>query len=233
MNYTTEKTTPINHWAEDERPREKLLNIGARNLSNSELLAILLGSGNCDENAVQLSRRILTSADNNLRKLGQMRIEDLMAFKGIGEAKAITINAAVELGRRRKYVEAQKRKTITSSQDVYEYASSFLLDLPYEEFWILILNRGNNIIDKERISQGGVSGTLVDARIIFRTAILKLASSIILIHNHPSGQLRPSQEDITVTKKIKSAGKSLDIVVVDHLIFTDDGYYSFKDEGVL
>ncbi len=233
MTYTQNNLQPITSWAEDERPREKLVNLGPRNLSNSELLAILLGSGNRDENAVQLARRILAGANNNLRMLGKMTIENLQEYKGIGLAKAITITAAIELGRRRQFAEAEERLTIVTSRDVYEYASRFMRDLPYEEFWVIILNRANKIIGKKRISQGGVSGTVVDARIIFREAIQKLASSIILLHNHPSGQLRASQQDIKVTKKIHTAGKSLDIVVVDHIIFTDDGYYSFKDEGLL
>lgn len=232
-NYAQMKLMPISSWAEDERPREKLMNIGPRNLSNSELIAILLGSGNQEENAVQLAQRILHAASNNLRTLGQMTVDDLQKFKGIGEAKAIKLVAAVELGRRRQFAEAEERVSIGSSGDVYQYVSHFLRDLPYEEFWILILNRANKVIGKERISQGGVSGTVVDARIIFRMAIQKLASSIILVHNHPSGQLRPSQQDIYVTKKLATAGRSLDISVVDHLIFTDDGYYSFKDEGLM
>lgn len=233
MIYPENNLKPITAWAEDERPREKLLKIGARNLSNSELIAILLGSGNREENAVQLSRRILAGANNNLRLLGRKTIHELQEFKGIGLAKAITITAAIELGRRRQFAEAEKRTAITSSRDVYTYASQFLRDLPYEEFWILILNRANKVMDRERVSQGGVSGTVVDARIIFRTAIQRLASSIVLIHNHPSGQLRPSQQDIHITKKLVTAGKSLDISVIDHLIFTDDGYYSFKDEGLM
>jgi DNA repair protein RadC len=223
----------IKSWAEDDRPREKLIGKGRQVLSDAELIAILIGSGNRDETAVELSKKILASTGNNLNELGKLSISDLTKFKGIGEAKAISIVAALELGRRRRETETVKRDKITCSKDVFEIMKPIMLDLPHEEFWLLVLNRSNAVIKKELISRGGVAGTVVDTKIIFKTAIENLASSIIISHNHPSGNLKPSDADIKITKTIKDAGKIMDIPLFDHVIITDSGYYSFNDEGML
>lgn len=235
MEQTIEYVQPggIKAWAEEDRPREKLLEKGRHMLTEAELIAILIGSGSKNETAVELSKKILASVDNNLNELGKLSIPDLCKFKGIGEVKAISIVAALELGRRRKEAEHIKRKKITSSKSVYEFVRPFMTDLPHEEFWLLILNRANMIIRKELISRGGVAGTVVDAKIIFKTALNHYASSIIVCHNHPSGNLKPSSEDISITKKIMEAGKIVEISLLDHLIVTDNGYYSFADEGAL
>ncbi len=228
--------TPLNikSWAEDDRPREKMLRRGKQNLSDAELLAILIGSGSRNETAVGLSQRILKSVENNLNELGKVSLAELMRFKGIGEAKAISIAAALELGRRRQLSKHIDRTQILSSKDGYNCIAPILMDLNHEEFWIILLNRANKVISKERISAGGVSGTVVDAKIIFRKTLeVAPASSIILCHNHPSGNTRPSQADIDITKKLKKAGETLDILVLDHLIITENGYYSFADEGQL
>lgn len=223
----------ITHWAEEDRPREKLLLKGKMALSDAELIAILLGSGTVSVSAVELAKQILQSVDHNLNDLAKLSIKDLKKFKGIGEAKAITIVSALELGRRRKESEPTKRPRITSSQNVYEVMAPHLMDLPHEEFWVLMLNKANVVIKKEQVSMGGVSGTVADPKIIFNKAIESLASAIILIHNHPSGNLKPSQADIALTRKLKEGGKLLDIPVLDHLIFTDESYYSFADEGMM
>ncbi len=222
----------IKTWAIQDRPREKLLQTGQRNLSDAELLAIILGSGSKNETAVALAKRILHAVDNNLHVLGKSTLSDFQKFKGIGEVKAITIAAALELGRRRQYSIPEKKVKITSSDDAFRMMAPTLADLNHEEFWVLFLNRSNIVMKKERISIGGISGTVVDARIIFKKAMDLLASSIILIHNHPSGNLNPSKADITITKKLKEGGKLLDISVLDHLIVTDGGFYSFADEGI-
>jgi DNA repair protein RadC len=223
----------IKSWAEDDRPREKLIGKGRQILTDAELIAILIGSGNREDTAVELSKKILASVSNNLNELGKLSISDLSKFKGIGEAKAISIIAALELGRRRRETETVKRDKITCSKDVFDIMKPIMLDLPHEEFWLLILNRSNTVIKKELISRGGVSGTVVDTKIIFKSAIENLASSIIISHNHPSGNLKPSDADIKITKNIKDAGKIMDIPLFDHLIITDKGYYSFNDEGIL
>lgn len=223
----------IKSWAEDDRPREKLIGKGRQVLTDAELIAILIGSGNKEDTAVELSRKILASVNNNLNELGKLSISDLSKFKGIGEAKAISIIAALELGRRRRETETIKRDKITCSKDVFDIMKPIMLDLPHEEFWLLILNRSNTVIKKELISRGGVAGTVVDTKIIFKSAIENLASSIIISHNHPSGNLKPSDADIKITKSIKEAGKIMDIPLFDHLIITDKGYYSFNDEGIL
>ncbi len=231
MNYQ-KNTLSIKSWAEDDRPREKMLRRGKQNLSDVELLAILIGSGSREETAVGLSQRILKSVENNLNELGKGSLAELMRFKGIGEAKAITIAAALELGRRRQLSEHIDRTQILSSKDGYNCIAPILMDLGHEEFWIILLNRANKVIGKEQISSGGVSGTVVDAKIIFRKALeVAPASSIILCHNHPSGSLKPSQADIDITKKLKQAGETLDISVLDHLIIAENGYYSFADDG--
>ena len=223
----------IKSWAEDDRPREKLINKGRHTLSEAELIAILIGSGSREETAVELSRRILNSIGNNLNELGKLNLNDLMKFKGIGEAKAISIVAALELGRRRKESEAVKREKIITSYNVFEIFQPVFLDLPHEEFWMLMLNRSNTIVKKELVSRGGVTGTVVDARIIFKSAVENLASGVILCHNHPSGNLKPSDADIKLTKNLSEAGKVLEIPVLDHVIISENGYFSFADEGMM
>lgn len=224
--------TPINQWAEDDRPREKFLLKGKSSLSDSELLAILIGSGSRNESAVQLCQRILASSHNNLNLLGKLSIQQLMNFKGIGEAKAISIAAALELGRRRREEEVIELKKITSSKAVFDIMQPLKGELLHEEFWVLFLNNSNKVIYKTQISKGGITGTVVDIRIVFKLALEHNATSIILSHNHPSGKLQASEADIQVTKKIKEAGKNLDIQVLDHVIITEKCYYSFVDEGI-
>jgi DNA repair protein RadC len=223
----------IKSWAEEDRPREKLIGKGRQVLSEAELIAILIGSGSRNETAVELSRRILLAVGNNLNELGKLGVKELTKFKGIGEAKAISIVAAMELGRRRKETESIKREKVATSKDAYNAMKGRLADLPHEEFWLVMLNRANAIVKKELISRGGVSGTVVDTRIIFKMAIEHYASSIIICHNHPSGNVKPSDADIRITKNIKEAGKIMEIPLVDHLIITEQGYYSFTDEGLI
>jgi len=223
----------IKAWAKEDRPREKFAKKGKQSLTNAELIAILIGSGNREESAVELSKGILNSVNNDLDQLGRLNVQNLVKFKGIGEAKAITIAAALELGRRRKTTKTSEKEVIDCSQKAFEVISDNLLDLEHEEFWIILLNRSNNVIDKINISKGGVSGTVADAKLIFRAAIEKLASSIILCHNHPSGRLQASKEDINLTKKLTEAGKHLDISIVDHLIVGNNNYFSFSDETIL
>lgn len=223
----------IKAWAEEDRPREKLMEKGRHVLTEAELIAILIGSGSKDETAVELSKRILASVGNNLNDLGKLGVGELVKFKGIGEAKAISVMAAMELGRRRKETEVVKRDKISISKDVYDIMKPILLDLPHEEFWLLILNRANLVIKKELISRGGVSGTVVDTKIIFKVAVENYACSIIICHNHPSGNLKPSEADIRITKNIKDAGKLMEIPLLDHLIITENGFYSFTDEGMM
>ncbi|MCU0339456.1 MAG: DNA repair protein RadC [Spirosomaceae bacterium] len=220
-------------WAEEDRPREKLLLKGRSALTDAELIAILIGSGTVDLTAVDLAKIILQKAGNNLNELAKLSIKDLMKIKGIGEAKAISIAAALELGRRRKSEEPVKKPRITCSKDAYEQIRPYLQDLPHEEFWLLLLTRANDVIRPVQISQGGVSGTVADPKMIFKAAVEHLASAIILVHNHPSGNLRPSEADRDLTRRLKEAGRLLEIPVLDHLIFTDAGFYSFADEGIL
>ncbi len=229
----TGKPLTIKEWALDDRPREKMLSKGVSALSNAELLAILLGSGTRNETAVDISQRILNAANNNLNELGRFGLTDFTKIKGIGEAKGVTIMAALELGRRRKGAEALNRKQITSSNDVVELFQPILGDLPHEEFWVLLLNRANRIIDQVRVSQGGVTGTVVDVRIIMKSAVNALASGIIICHNHPSGNTKPSDDDIKITQKLKQACTSFDISLLDHVIVTDQGFYSFADASIL
>jgi DNA repair protein RadC len=224
--------TPINQWAEDDRPREKLLLKGKSALSDSELLAILIGSGSRNESAVQLCQRILASVNNNLNLLGKLSIQQLTQFKGIGEAKAIAIIAALELGRRRRIEETNELDKITSSKAVFEIMQPIIGELAHEEFWVLYLNNSNKVIHKAQLSKGGITGTIVDSRIIFKTALEYNATSLILTHNHPSGKLLASEADKEVTKKLKLAGQQMDILVLDHIIITETGYYSFNDEGI-
>ena len=223
----------IKSWAEEDRPREKLSLKGKGTLSDAELIAILIGSGNKEDTAVELSKKILASINNDLNQLGKLTISDLMQFNGIGEAKAISIIAALELGRRRKDAISEKKPIINSSQKAYDNMSAILSDLPHEEFWAVYLNRRNELIKKVFISKGGVAGTIADTKIIFKHALELLASAIILFHNHPSGNLKPSQADIQLTKKLKETGNIMDVLVVDHIIVGEKNYFSFADEGIL
>lgn len=220
-------------WAEEDRPREKLMLKGRAALSDAELIAILIGSGTRELSAVDLSKMILHSVGNNLNELAKLSINDLMKFKGVGDAKAISIAAALELGRRRKESEVLKKAKISSSADAYDAIRPYLMDLSHEQFWVLLLNRANEVIRPFQVSIGGVAGTVADPKIIFKSAIEYLASAIILVHNHPSGNLTPSQADKDLTKRVKEAGRLLDTPILDHLIFGDNGYFSFADEGIL
>jgi len=221
----------IKAWAEEDRPREKLGAQGRRALSDAELIAILIGSGSRDESAVELSKRILHHYDNDLNRLGRASIAELSKFKGIGEAKAISIIAALELGRRRGEADSKPPETIDSSKLAWQVLRRHLVDLNHEEFWLLLLSRSCKLISKELISKGGLSGTIADPKIIFGIALQHQASNIILAHNHPSNNKKPSHEDINLTKRLIQAGNILDIKVMDHLIIADDGYYSMRDEG--
>lgn len=224
---------PITSWNEEDKPREKLQLKGKANLKDAELLAILIGSGTPKVTAVELCTEILKYVHNDLSQLGKLSIEDLTKFKGIGEAKAISIVAAMELGRRRQAENLNEIKQMQSSKDIYNVLLADLSDLNYEEFWVLYLNNRNKIIGKEKLSSGGLTGTVVDVRLLFKNALHRLATAIVLAHNHPSGNLKPSQADIALTNKIKEAGRLLDIQLLDHLIIADTGFYSFADEGVL
>lgn len=223
----------IKNWAVEDRPREKLVKKGVDSLSDAELLAILIGSGTRNITAVELSKSILASVDNNLNQLGKLSMKELERNKGIGRARALTIMAALELGRRRKFSDSVKKIKIASSKDAFDLFQPLLSDLPHEEFWILMLNRSNHVIEKSRISQGGLSGTVIDARIILKNAIDRLSSGLILCHNHPSGNTSPSEADRLITNKLKEAASLMDINLLDHIIIGDNRYYSFADEGVL
>lgn len=223
----------IKSWAQDDRPREKLLRKGRGSLSDAELLAILIGSGSRNETAVDLCKKILAKTGNSLNELGKLTLKQLIEFKGVGEAKALTIIAALELGRRRRSEEALEKKKITSSTSVYELMLPVIGDLPHEEFWVVYLNNSNKVIDKFQLSKGGITGTLVDVRLALKRALELGATSIILTHNHPSGNLSPSTADKQLTQKLKTAGESLDIKVLDHVIVTEKSYFSFADEGLL
>ena len=223
----------IKNWSEDDRPREKLLSKGKAALSDAELVAILIASGSKNESAVELSKRILASVANNLNALGKLSIKQLTEFKGIGEAKAISIAAAMELGRRRRGEEALEKKKITSSTSVFEMMQPIIGELQHEEFWIIYLNNSNKVIQKNQLSKGGITGTLVDVRLVLKNALEVGATGLILAHNHPSGTLKPSEADKQITKKLKIASESLDIKVLDHLIITENAYFSFADEALL
>lgn len=227
------KKLNIKEWAVADRPREKLFANGPRAMTDAELIAILIGSGNLNETAVELSRRILGSANHSIDELGRKSISDLMAFKGIGEAKAISIVAAMELGKRRKEADVFTKNQISGSKDAFDYFQPLLGDLPHEEFWVMVLDRANKIKDSYMISQGGISGTVIDVRMIMKPALEKLASSIIVCHNHPSGTLQASSADLKITNKICEAGKILEIPVLDHIIIGHNRYLSFADEGML
>lgn len=228
-----DKPLNIKDWSPEDRPREKLLLKGTSALSDAELIAILIGSGTAKLSAVELSKKILIAAQNNLHELARLSVKDLMKIKGIGEAKAITIVAALELGRRRKDKDTDDKPKITSSQDAFDQVRGVLADLPHEEFWLLLLNRANRVVKKKRISEGGVSGTVADPKIIFRLALEELASGIIVAHNHPSGNLTASKSDIDLTNKLKEAGKFLEVQLLDHLIIANQKYFSFADEGLI
>lgn len=223
----------IKEWDDADRPREKLLAKGRQALSEAELIAILIGSGNRDESAVDLSRRVLKSVENNLVELSRMSVNDLMKFKGIGEAKAISIVAALELGRRRRGAEVLNRKKISSSKDVFELLQLYMSDSAYEEFWVLFLSRSNSIIKHVKVSDGGVSGTVADPKRIFREAIESACSSMILCHNHPSGNIQASDADKQLTRKIVSGAAYFDIKVLDHIIIGGTSYFSFADSGIM
>lgn len=223
----------INHWAEEDRPREKMMMKGANTLSVAELLAILIGSGTKEDSAVSLMQKVLSQCNNNLNTLGKWNLNDFTSFKGLGPAKGITIMAALELGKRRAMQESIERTVIKESTDIYNIFHPILCDIPQEEFWILLLNQAAKVIDKVRISQGGIDQTTVDIRSIMREAILMRATQIAVVHNHPSGSLKPSKEDINITTKIKKACELLNIRLIDHVIVTDSYFYSFHDHGLI
>jgi DNA repair protein RadC len=231
MNYS--KNISIKDWANDDRPREKLLIKGKGALSDAELIAILIASGNRDESAVELSKRILQSLGNNLNGLAKLSVNDLIKFKGIGEAKAISIIASLELGRRRRTADVLEKDNIGGSKDAFQVLQLKLEDLPHEEFWIMLLNRANKVIDTKLVGRGGVSSAVVDSKVIFSFALESLASGIILAHNHPSGNLKPSNSDIRLTKKLVAAGEIMEVPILDHIIVGDNDYFSFADEGLI
>jgi DNA repair protein RadC len=226
-------TIKITDWAVEDRPREKLIQKGTNSLSDAELLGILISSGTKEKSAVDLGRELLVAANNNLNSLGKLTITDLKKIHGIGPARAVTIAAALELGRRRKLAETPEIPQIKCSKDVFNLLSPLLSDLPHEEFWILFLNRSNKVINRMKLSQGGISGTVTDVRMVMKKAIEYLASGIIVCHNHPSGNLNPSESDTRITQKIKEAGNIMDIQLLDHLIISEKDYYSFADNGLL
>lgn len=226
-------TTTIKTWAEEDRPREKMMLKGRGAMSDAELIAILLGSGTRELTAVELAREILSKSNYSLNELGAKSVQDFIKFKGIGEAKAITLCAAMELARRKVSVAEKNRYKIKCSNDAYKFLKADFLDLRHEEFYILLLNRANEVIGKEQISKGGISGTVADGKVIFNKALEMKSSGVILAHNHPSGQIKPSEKDIKLTKSFVSFGKFIDLVILDHLIITDENYYSFADNGMI
>lgn len=233
MENFNKPSTSIKNWAADDRPREKLLSKGAEVLSNSELIAILINNGSKDKSAVDLAKEVLRLGSDNLNELGKLTLKDFQQIKGIGEAKAITIAAALELGRRRQASATLDKTIVQSSKDIAQYLKAILKDFTYEVFAVLFLNRANKINHFEIISRGGITGTVADPRIILKKALEQDATSIVLSHNHPSGSLKPSRADKELTQKIKEAAKYLDIKVIDHIIVSEEGYYSFADEGLL
>lgn len=232
MSYNN-KAQPIKCWAEDDRPREKLMHLGRHALSNAELMAIIIGSGTRTMSAVSVSRQILTSVGQRLDGLSRASVEQLTQIDGIGMTKATKILAALELGKRLEAEDIKTTQKITSSRDIYRLMAPILSDLPHEEFHVIYLNRGNKVVKKVQISRGGISGTVADARLIFKPALELLASNIILCHNHPSGNIKPSESDIKLTNKLVQAGKLIDVAVLDHLIIGERQYYSFMDEGLM
>lgn len=227
------KHLTIKSLSEDDRPREKLATLGRQNLSDAELIAIILGSGNKKETAVQLAQRMLSENNNNINQIAKLGLAELKKYNGVGEAKAVNIAAAFELGRRRNDFETNQKVKITSSEVAFKMLQKRLSDLPHEEFWILILNRANQVVKEEYLSKGGISGTVVDVRLICKAAIENNASGIVIAHNHPSGQLIASEQDKNITKKLKEALKTFEIALLDHLIIGDQKYYSFADDGIL
>ena len=223
----------IKNWSESDRPREKLILKGKESLSDAELLAILIGSGSRNESAVSLCKRILKDNEQKINRLAKLDVKQLMTYKGIGEAKAISIVDALELGRRRRGEEVQELTKISSSTHVFELMQPILGDLQHEEFWVILLNNSNKIINKSALSKGGITGTLVDLRLLFKNALAFGAVSLILAHNHPSGTLKPSKADLEITKRIKNGAATLDLKLLDHLIITDKSYFSFADESLL
>ncbi len=223
----------IKFLAEDDRPREKFLMKGKNVLSDAELLAIIMGSGNRQESAVDLARRILNTVENNWHQLSKLSVKDLMKFNGVGEAKAISIASALEIGRRRAAQEVPERKKMTCSKDVFEFLKPYLGDLQTEEFWAVLVNQNNRILHFSQLTTGGISSSIVDVRILFKTALEHFATAVFVAHNHPSGNLKPSQEDIRITKQIAEGGNFLNIKLLDHLILNQTSYYSFADEGLL
>jgi DNA repair protein RadC len=233
MENVKKSSTSIKNWAVDDRPREKLFSKGAHSLSDSELLAILINNGNKENSAIELAKAVLKLGNNNLNELGKLSIKDIRGIKGIGPAKAITIAAALELGRRRQAAAALEKPLVTSSNDVAQYLRAVIKDYSYEVFAVLFLNKANKINHFEIISRGGITGTVADPRIILKKALEEDATSIVLCHNHPSGNLKPSKADEDITYKIKEASKYFDIKVIDHIIVSEEGYFSFADEGLL
>lgn len=233
METTSDKLNGIKQWAEADRPREKLVTKGRSVLSEAELIAILIGSGTKSLSAIDVAKNILASVNNDLNELAKLSVKGLMRFKGIGQAKAIAIVAALELGRRRKEAEVHEKPKVTTSQAAFEILKPHLWDLPHEEFWVIFLNRANQVVSLQQISSGGITGTVADVRMIFKAALEHLSSNIILAHNHPSGNRQPSQADIQLTKKMKEAGQLLDIAVLDHIIFAENKYFSFADEAIM
>jgi len=223
----------IKNWAPGDRPREKLLAKGVQSLSDAELLAVIIGSGTREMSAVELARHILARSENNLSLLTKKTVPDLIKIKGIGEAKAIGLVAAFELGRRRDQSESVDRYQVTSSKEVFNYMKSILADLDHEEFWVLYLNRSNRIVESYNLSKGGLSGTVIDIRLILKKAIELLSSAMIICHNHPSGNIDPSESDKQITGKLKVAANQMDIKLLDHIIVTDNSYFSFSDEGLI
>ena len=231
MKTYTPLSNPIENAVEEARPRDKMLELGNAALSDRDIIAILIDAGMAVEtNALAIAGQMLDMVNGSLSELGRRSVKDFMKFKGISEAKAITLAAALELGRRRQFSDVIQRDDIQTAQHVYDMMLPTLIDLPHEEFWILLLNRANHVIGRQKVSSGGVSGVLVDAKLVFRPALDALASGVILVHNHPSGNLKPSQADINLTLKLRLAGQTLDINVLDHVIVTRSGYFSFADE---
>ena len=227
----TEEKLNINQWAEEDRPREKLMRLGAGALTNAELMAILIGSGSPKESAVDLMKRILNDCQNNLNQLGKMSIRELQQYKGMGPAKAISILAACELGKRRQLEKVQERKDLGSPQDIYDYMHPMMQDLDTEEAWILLMNQNYKLIKAERLSHGGITETLVDVRVIVKEALLNNATIVALCHNHPSNQTKPSRDDDRLTERVKKACELMRIYLLDHIIVTDGGYYSYREKG--
>lgn len=224
---------PITSWAEGDRPREKLMEKGVAALSDAELIAIILGSGSRNESAVELAKRILATAENSFHKLARFSVNELTQFQGMGNAKAVSVVAAMEIARRRSEKQADPDQRIRTSHDAFDLMAPLLMDLNYEEFWVIILHQSNRVIARKKISQGGIAGTVTDIRIILKEALLHSAASIILVHNHPSGNLEPSIPDINITKKIKEGAALIDVRVLDHIIIGEAKYYSFADNGTM